>query len=202
MSTNKKWIGLGLLTALAGSACCIAPLLALLAGTTGWATSFSWLSPYRPYCIALSFIVLAVAWYKQLKPPAPRKEDACGCPETCRKRPARSFILLGLATLFCLSSLALPYYSSWFYGKQETTALKERAGEAKQIAFDISGMTCDGCARQVEQGLRGLGGVLEAHVSYDKGEALISYWGDSTDRTKLETAIRDIGYSITGTKEN
>ena len=48
MKTDKKLIGAGLLTAFAASLCCITPVLALVAGTSGLASSFSWLEPARP----------------------------------------------------------------------------------------------------------------------------------------------------------
>jgi mercuric ion transport protein len=49
MKTDKKLIGAGLLTAIAASLCCITPVLALVAGTSGLASTFSWLEPFRPY---------------------------------------------------------------------------------------------------------------------------------------------------------
>ena len=42
MKANKSAIGVGLLTAIASSLCCITPLLAVLAGTTGLVATFQW----------------------------------------------------------------------------------------------------------------------------------------------------------------
>ena len=68
MVTDGKLIGTGLLTAIAASLCCITPVLALIAGTSGLASTFSWLEPFRPYFIGLTILVLAFAWYQKLKP--------------------------------------------------------------------------------------------------------------------------------------
>ena len=68
MKTDNKLIGAGLLTAIAASLCCITPVLALIAGTSGLASTFSWLEPFRPYFIGLTILVLAFAWYQKLKP--------------------------------------------------------------------------------------------------------------------------------------
>ena len=68
MKTDKKLIGAGLLTAIAASLCCITPVLALIAGTSGLTSTFSWLEPFRPYFIGLTTLVLAFAWYQKLKP--------------------------------------------------------------------------------------------------------------------------------------
>ena len=87
MKKDNKLIGAGLLTAFAASLCCITPVLALIAGTSGLASSFSWLEPFRPYLIGLTILVLGFAWYQKLKP---KKEIDCDC-ETDEKP---KFILL------------------------------------------------------------------------------------------------------------
>ncbi|HEU4634309.1 MAG TPA: mercuric transporter MerT family protein, partial [Flavisolibacter sp.] len=58
----------GVLSAIAASLCCITPVIALLAGSSSIAANFSWIEPARPYLIALSISVLALAWYVKLKP--------------------------------------------------------------------------------------------------------------------------------------
>jgi len=68
MKTDNKLIGAGLLTAIAASLCCITPVLALIAGTSGLASTFSWLEPFRPYFIGLTILVLGFAWYQKLLP--------------------------------------------------------------------------------------------------------------------------------------
>ena len=67
MKTDKKLIGAGLLTAIAASLCCITPVLALVAGTSGLASTFSWLEPFRPYFVGLTILVLGFAWYQKTK---------------------------------------------------------------------------------------------------------------------------------------
>ena len=51
MKRDNKLIGTGLLTAIAASLCCITPVLTLIAGTSGLASTFYWLEPFRPYFI-------------------------------------------------------------------------------------------------------------------------------------------------------
>jgi len=86
MVTDGKLIGTGLLTAIAASLCCITPVLALIAGTSGLASTFSWLEPFRPYFIGLTILVLAFAWYQKLKP---QKKIDCNCEAKLRKRASR-----------------------------------------------------------------------------------------------------------------
>jgi hypothetical protein len=46
-SSEKKWIGAGLLAAITASLCCITPVLAVLGGLGGIASTFSWLDPLK-----------------------------------------------------------------------------------------------------------------------------------------------------------
>ena len=65
MKSENKLIGAGMLTAITASLCCITPVLALIAGTSGIASTFSWIEPFRPYLIGLTFLVLGFAWYRR-----------------------------------------------------------------------------------------------------------------------------------------
>ena len=44
-----KKILTGIIASLGASLCCITPVLAVLAGSAGLASTFSWLDPFRPY---------------------------------------------------------------------------------------------------------------------------------------------------------
>src|SRR5680860_502226 len=83
MIGNSKLIGTSVLTALAASVCCITPVLAVLAGTTGVVSTFSWIEPFRPYLIGLTVLVLAFAWYQKFKPKTEAEIDCdnaiCRC---------------------------------------------------------------------------------------------------------------------------
>ncbi len=60
MKTDNKLIGAGLLTAIAASLCCITPVLALVAGTSGLASTFFLAQTFRPYFIGLTILV---SWF-------------------------------------------------------------------------------------------------------------------------------------------
>ncbi len=77
----KSQIVLSVFTALSASMCCITPVLAIAAGTSGLASSFHWIEPLRPYFISASVLVLGFAWFRSFNA---RKEDDCDC-ETPKK---------------------------------------------------------------------------------------------------------------------
>mgnify|MGYP001322339754 CR=1 FL=1 len=73
---KTTYLGTGLLAAIASSLCCIAPLLALLGGVAGTASTFSWIEPARPFLIGISVIALGLAFYQAYKP---KPVDNCNC---------------------------------------------------------------------------------------------------------------------------
>ena len=62
------------------------------------------------------------------------------------------------------------------------------------VSLEVRGMTCDSCARHVEQALKGVPGVRSAEVSYANGIAKVST-GDGASVDALTSAIVRIGYS-------
>ena len=112
MKSENKLAGLGLLTAISASLCCITPVLALLAGTSGLASTFSWLDPLRPYLIGLTVLVLGFAWYQKLKP---QKQIDCDC-DTTEKTPfIQTKKFLAIVTVFAGLMLAFPTYANVFF---------------------------------------------------------------------------------------
>ncbi|WP_020404905.1 mercuric transporter MerT family protein, partial [Gracilimonas tropica] len=92
---DTKWLGAGLGVAFIASLCCITPVLAVLAGTSGIASTFSFMDPFRPYLIGLTVLLLSFAWYQKFKP---SKEIDCECdPEEARFTQSKSF--LGIVTV-------------------------------------------------------------------------------------------------------
>ena len=57
----------------------------------------------------------------------------------------------------------------------------------------ISGMTCDHCAKSIEEALAGMAGVVEAQVSYDEGTARIKTKA-GVDSAKLIDAVQGKGF--------
>ena len=102
MKSENKLIGAGLLTAITASLCCITPVLALIAGTSGIASTFSWIEPFRPYLIGLTILVLCFAWYQMLKP---KKEIDCECETDEKPKFTQSKTFLGIITVFAIVML-------------------------------------------------------------------------------------------------
>ncbi len=111
--TNKTrtWAGAGILAAIAASVCCITPVLAVVAGIGGIASSLSWLEPFRPLFIGITVLVLGFAWYQQLKP---KKEIDCACDDDEKPSFWQSKKFLGIVTVLAILLLTFPYYANIF----------------------------------------------------------------------------------------
>ena len=198
MKSENKLIGAGLLTAITASLCCITPVLALIAGTSGIASTFSWIEPFRPYLIGLTILVLAFAWYQKLKP---QKEIDCECETDEKAKFIQSRKFLGIVTVFAIVMLAFPYYSGIFYPNTEKQIIVVDKSDIKKTEFKISGMTCASCEENVNHEVNKLNGIVNSKASYENGNAVIEFDKTKTNETEIEKAINSTGYKVTHKKE-
>jgi mercuric ion transport protein len=198
MKTDKKLMGAGLLTAIAASLCCITPVLAIVAGTSGLASTFSWLEPARPYFIGLTILVLGFAWYQKLKP---KKQIDCNCETEEKPKFIQSKMFLGIVTALAILMLAFPYYANIFYLKTEKQIIVIDKSNVQTVEFSISGMTCASCEEHVNHEVNKLLGIIKSTVSYEKGNTIVEFDNSKTSIAEIEKAINGTGYSVTDKKE-
>jgi mercuric ion transport protein len=199
MKNENKLIGASLLTTITASLCCITPVLALIAGTSGIASTFSWIEPFRPYLIGLTILVLAFAWYQKIKP---QKEIDCECETDEKPKFIQSRKFLGIVTAFVIVMLAFPYYSGIFYPNTEKQIIVVDKSDIKKTEFKISGMTCVSCEEHVNHEVNKLNGIVNSKASYENGNAVIEFDKTKTNETEIEKAINSTGYKVTDKKEN
>lgn len=198
MKSENKLLSAGLIAAITASLCCITPVLALIAGTSGIASAFSLIEPYRPYLIGLTILVLGFAWYQKLKP---RREIDCECETDEKPQFMQSKTFLGIVTALTIVMLAFPSYSGIFYPKTEKQIIVVNRTDIKTIEFKISGMTCAGCEEHVNYKVNKLHGIISSKTSYKNGNAIIEFDSTKTHETEIEKAILSTGYKITDKKE-
>jgi len=199
MKSENRLAGLGILTAISASLCCITPILALLAGTSGMASTFSWVEPFRPYLIGLTILVLGFAWYQKLKPV---KKDDCGCATETKTKFIDSKLFLGLITIFALTMLAFPYFSKSFCNKTEPKLTTQPIDKTtiETTEFKIKGMTCESCELHITEALNKEKGILSSKVSFQNGNAIVQFDKSKTDKIKIEQTINSTGYKVTDKK--
>ena len=193
MNVEKKLAGTTIITAIAASLCCITPVLALIAGASGMASTFSWIEPFRPYLIALTILVLALAWYQKLKP---KKQDIdCTCEDEKPKFiNSKKFLLL--VTLFAGLMLAFPYYIQIFYPNANKEVLYASESDINKVEYQIKGMTCLRCEVHIESEVNKLDGIIEVKANHKKGNTIVKYNKTKVTNKDIEDAVGKTGYKI------
>ena len=195
MKTTNKFAGAGVLTAIAASLCCITPLLALISGASGVASTFSWMEPLRPYLIGITVLVLAFAWYQKLKPRT-AEEIQCACDVEEKPPFMQTKKFLGIVTVFAFLMMAFPYYSSVFYPENQ----KEMAGvdATKPITLDlkIEGMTCESCNLHVAHAAQEIEGVSGAKADFTTGKAEVKFDPSQTTEDEIVQTINATGNKV------
>lgn len=193
---GKTWIA-GILTAAAASLCCITPVLALISGTSGIASTFSWMEPYRPYLLGLTVAVLAFAWYQKLKP---KKADIdCACEED---KPSfwQGNTFLAIVTVLAVLLMAFPSYSKIFFPKKATTQIiVVDKSSIQQVKLDIKGMSCEACTETINLALSKVPGVLEYKTEYKDGSSIVKFDNSKTNEKAITDAVNATGYTVSGT---
>jgi len=195
---NIKTIGAGLLTAIASSLCCITPVLVLISGTSGVASTFSWLAPFRPYLVGFTILVLGFAWYQKLKP---KKEIDCNCKTDEKPSFLQSKLFLGMVTLFAVLMTVFPYYSSVFYPKTEKEIVITDNANIQTLNLEVKGMTCASCEEHINHSVNQLNGILKVESSYENGNTEIEFDISKTTIEEIKKAVNSTGYLVSNTKE-
>lgn len=195
-SGTKSLVGAGLLAAFAASLCCITPILAVLGGIGGVASTFAWLEPFRPYLIILTVGVLGFAWYQKLKS-RPAAEIGCACAADEKPALMQSKGFLGVVTVVAAVLLAFPYFSGGLV-KNNAPVATAPARQTGQARLFIAGMSCSGCEVSVTHALNATPGVLSASASFSEGRALVSFDQRQVSADQLAQAVtKNTGYAVT-----
>jgi Cu+-exporting ATPase len=78
---------------------------------------------------------------------------------------------------------------------------KQTGSAQEKIELAVTGMSCAGCALNVEKTLKKRPGVLEANVNLATARATVTYDPELVSRTDLVQAIRDAGYGVAAAAE-
>lgn len=68
--------------------------------------------------------------------------------------------------------------------------------EVKDVRLNIGGMTCINCQKKIERGLLRHSGVKEAKVSWEKGEAEVTYDEKAISLKEICSEVEKLGYRI------
>ena len=199
MKNNKSLIA-GIFAAIGASLCCITPVLALIGGASGLATSFSWIEPYRPYFITVTVLIFAFAWYQKIKP---QNQNDCDCEINNKKSFWQTKIFLGIITVIATLLIAFPYYAKIFYPMPPLTkVIVVDKNNMHTVQLNIKGMDCEACTAHINNELLKVNGVIEANTFYKNGNAIVKFDDSKISVDAITNAINVIGYKVTSINNN
>lgn len=185
----------GVFTAITASLCCITPVLALISGTSGMASTFAWLEAFRPFFIGLTVLVLGFAWYQKLKSKSQQEID-CACENDVKPSFLQSKRFLLFVTLFAGLMLAFPYFSGLFYAQPTKEIIYVQQDNMVDITFTVEGMTCSGCENHIESEVNKLDGIVSVKASYEKSNTTVKYDRTKVTEQRIIKAINNTGYNV------
>jgi mercuric ion transport protein len=192
MNNKKNTLLLSsVILAITSSLCCIVPLLTILGGISGLASSLGWVQPFRPYLIALTCIVLGIAFYQAYKPV---KKDACGC--DIKKSFFQSKTFLWSITLISALLMAFPYYSEVLFASKPN--VQSGSSAVAETSFKVIGMTCESCEHHVNSVLLHQTGVFEAITNFEDSTTTVKFDQSKVSLSQLMNVVRSqTGYTTT-----
>ncbi|WP_339651223.1 mercuric transport protein MerTP [uncultured Maribacter sp.] len=190
--TSKNVAYTGLFAAVAASSCCIPPVIALIAGVGGGASTLSWMEPFRPYLIGLAVLAIGYAWYSYLK--TKKADDCCEVDAKPKWFQTKGF-LIGI-TLFAAISMSFPYYSHIFYPDNKKEVVIVNQSNIQTVNFEVEGMTCASCEQHVTHAVNELEGIVNVAASFEKANAKVEFDNSKTTIEDIEKAINSTGYKV------
>lgn len=174
-------VGLGLLS----SACCTLPLLAVTAGVGGaWATTFSWVEPYRWWFVGAAGLFLGFAAIREIT--ESRKPD-CDCDDGISARARRTLLVVA-----AIATAGLAMSPTFLKAEEATASAVAPSGE--RIVLAIEGMTCETCTTTVRTLLSEVDGASVVSVTYEPPHATVDVDPEKVDSEDLIEAVRTVGY--------
>lgn len=176
----------GIAAAVIASLCCIGPVLVVLLGA-GSTAAFSIFAVYRPYLIALTSVLIGLAFYLTYRKREVNCEDG-----TCKVESANKWVKRGVwtATIVAVLAIGFPYL-----GFAPQTAVNKAVESANVVTLNISGMDCKACAFGLEGSLAGMKGVRKARVDFEGGKAMLEYDGGIVKPSAFVDRVNQSGFS-------
>src|SRR5579884_1256461 len=179
-----------IIAAILASACCLGPLVLVALGLS--AAAASWFAPLRPYFLAVSIVLLVVAFYLAYRRPRSAGSDAACCelPGSVRRTRLGLWIAAAVVALFAL----FPLYGARLLAPHSTVRRPAPAAALAEAHLRIDGMDCAACAAIIQQKLLSTVGVASAEVHFPAGDAFVRYHPDRVHVSALVAAVNAAGY--------
>ncbi|MFQ5799333.1 MAG: heavy-metal-associated domain-containing protein, partial [Bacteroidota bacterium] len=144
------------------------------------------LGEYRPYIMAGTVVLLALAFYFTYKKREVMCEDG-----TCKIQSAGKWnkIAVWVGAVVVTFFLIFPYLDI-----SSGAAADRGSATIRTAVLNVEGMTCTSCNTAVEIALKKNQGVLEVNASFEDKEAVVMYDPTKVKKEDLVNSINELGY--------
>lgn len=176
--------GLGILSALTASVCCLGPLLLIFIGLGGLGLG-AVLGRYHWYFILGAALLLGFAWRSYFRERKSCESNLC---EMEGKKMTRHVLALASAMVLIFAGLNLYTYAKGGVADE----VFQRKGVRASIP--VQGMSCFTCEISVQSAVKKLSGVYQVKASAKDKLAIVSYDPQKTNLDQIVSAINQAGY--------
>jgi len=175
--------GLGILSAVTASICCLGPFVLILTGLGSLGLG-AVIGKYHWYFILGAALLLTFAWRNYFKE---RKSCESAHCEMEGKKMTRKILVLASAVVLTFAGLNLYTYA-------KGGSVQDVGGQGIQLSIPVEGMSCFTCERAVQSAVRKLPGIYDVKASVKEKTAWISYDSGKTSLDHIITAINATGF--------
>lgn len=183
----------GVVAAVVASLCCIGPALVTLLGI-GSIGAFAAFEATRPYLIAVTVVILALAFYLTYRKREVQCEDG-----TCKVQSAGRWNKIGvwIATILAAGALTFPYFGGSLVATAHQPPPEAVASGTSAVVavLNVRGMDCKACAAGLQATLSKVQGVRAARIEFDQGKALVEYDPANVQPERLVAEIEAAGFN-------
>jgi len=185
--------GGALVAAILSSACCWLPLVLIGVGVSASGVA-GFFEAYRVHFLAVTALLLGAGFYFVYV-----RKPECAPGEACAPNPKiQRFnrVMLWTATVLVLGFASFPSYVGYVFGGSEVTV--STLSDQVTRRYAIAGMTCESCARHVEDAVEELPGVTSAEVLYENETLRVESDPDArVSDARIVEAVESLGYHAT-----
>lgn len=182
--------------AVIASACCWLPLLLIAFGASAGGAGL-FFEKTRPLFLGVAAVMLGFGfYYVYFRKEVCKDGVACAAPNPRIRRLNK--ISLWIATIGTVAFAMFPAYMDFFIPQSAAASEAVSIDGALEVEFVVSGMTCAGCAVNLENELSHVPGVAAAAVDFDAKRLIVHYDPTRVPSTEsLEAAVKTLGYRAT-----
>jgi mercuric ion transport protein len=192
-------VGASIVSAVAGSLCCIGPIGTLLLGTGGFAGATVF-TKWRLPLLGATMVLLGLAWYLTSIAPKQMHCDSGVC--FTRRLGDKRYVVLWVATAFIIAVATVPMclnVAAERFGLLSRPITNRAGANVATLHASIPSMDCAACAIPIRMKLYQQAGVRSVAVKFATKQAEVQYDPAQISSDQILSKITETGFKAEST---